>query len=80
MKSVGIIREIDKLGRIVIPIEYRHTLGIETGDPVEITAENDRIILRPYTPSCIFCKSIEDTVDYHGKTVCRECLEELKKY
>ena len=79
MKSVGIIREIDKLGRIVIPIEYRHTLGIETGDPVEISAENDKIIIRPYSPNCVFCKSTKDTVEYEGKKVCCGCLEKLKK-
>ncbi len=78
MKSVGIIREIDKLGRIVIPIEYRHTIGIQTGDPVEISAENDKIIIRPYSPSCIFCKSTKSTVEHQGKTVCKDCLEQLK--
>ncbi len=78
MKTVGIIREIDKLGRIVIPIEYRHTFGIETGDPVEISAENDQIVIRPYSPCCVFCKSGEDTVEFAGKTVCRSCLDKLK--
>ena len=79
MKSVGIVRDMDKLGRIVIPVEYRAMLGIESGDPVEISAEKDRIIIKRYAPSCVFCKDERDTVEYMGRAVCASCLEKLTK-
>lgn len=77
MKSVGIVRDMDKLGRIVIPIEYRNLLGIENGDPVEILAEKDRIIIKRFAPSCVFCHSKKDLIEFEGKAVCRECAERL---
>ncbi|MEG0913083.1 MAG: AbrB/MazE/SpoVT family DNA-binding domain-containing protein [Oscillospiraceae bacterium] len=79
MKSLGIIRDLDKLGRVVIPIEYRNVLGIASGDPVEISAEGDRIIIKAYSPSCVFCKSTKNTVEFNGKTVCSSCLKQLKE-
>ncbi|MDO4567253.1 MAG: AbrB/MazE/SpoVT family DNA-binding domain-containing protein [Oscillospiraceae bacterium] len=78
MKIVGIVREIDKLGRIVIPVEYRAQLGIASGDPVEISAEKDRIIIKRYTPSCVFCKSERSTREFMGRSVCENCLKKLK--
>lgn len=78
-KSTGIKREIDKLGRIVLPIELRRSLEIETGDAVEIHVEDDRVILKKYKPSCIFCSGNEGMTTYKGKNVCAACVAELKK-
>ena len=77
MKSTGIIRKVDDLGRIVLPIELRRTLDIEERDELEIYMENDRIILQKYEPSCIFCGSSCGLVSYHGRNVCMECIENM---
>lgn len=79
MKSTGMVRRIDELGRIVIPSEIRQTMGIRLKDAIEIFIENDRIILQKYQPSCIFCKETEDLVDFGEKRVCRSCIEKLEK-
>ena len=79
MKSTGIIRNIDELGRIVVPKEIRKKLGIENTDPVEIYVEGDKIILTKYAPSCHFCGNEEDTVDYKGKNICKNCISEIAK-
>ena len=76
MKSTGIVRKVDELGRVVIPRELRRTLGIENGDPMEIFMAGDRIILRKYEPTCIFCGNAEDTVSFKGKVVCNHCLKD----
>ena len=78
MKSTGIVRKVDELGRIVIPIELRKTMYIQEKDSIEIFVEGQNIILKKYQPSCIFCNSMEDTVFYKGKYVCAECMRELK--
>ncbi|MFW5998899.1 MAG: AbrB/MazE/SpoVT family DNA-binding domain-containing protein [Halanaerobiaceae bacterium] len=77
MKSTGIVRKIDDLGRMVIPKELRKTMNINKKDPMEIFVDNDKIILQKYEPGCIFCGDIENTIDYKGKIVCQECLEEV---
>ena len=77
MKSTGIVRKVDELGRIVLPIELRRTLDIEVKDPLEIYVSEDSVILKKYQPSCIFCSSAEDLVSYRGKNVCRACLRAL---
>ncbi len=77
MKSTGIVRKVDSLGRMVIPIELRRTLEIETKDPLEIYVENDKIILQKYEPACTFCDNTEDTKDFKGKIICSDCLESL---
>ncbi len=79
MKSTGIVRKMDELGRIVIPIELRRQLEIEERDAVEIYTEKDMIILRKYQNSCIFCQSNKDLVAYNGKFVCKNCIEKLGK-
>ncbi len=79
MKATGIIRSVDELGRIVLPKSMRQTLEITDHDQVEIYTEADRIILRKYQPTCIFCDSIENIVFFNGKRVCSDCLEELKQ-
>ena len=79
MRSLGIVRKIDELGRIVLPIETRKRLDISAGDGVEIFVERDRVILKKYEPACIFCGEVDDVVNYNDKKICRHCLEELKK-
>lgn len=74
MKSTGIIRKVDDLGRIVLPIELRRTLDIAERDELEIYMENDQIVLRKYEPACIFCGSDRRLVIHNGKNVCRECV------
>ena len=73
MKATGIVRKVDELGRIVLPIELRRTLGIDEKDPLEIYVDQERIILKKYEPACIFCGNASDNRLFHGKNVCREC-------
>lgn len=79
MKSTGIVRKIDDLGRIVLPIELRRTLEIDIKDSLEIYVDQDTIILRKYKTSCTFCGETEGLVDFKDKCVCPSCLAELKK-
>ena len=79
MKSTGIVRKVDELGRIVIPIELRHTLDIAERDALEIYTSENSIILKKYEPACIFCGSADEVISYKGKNVCRACLDEMKK-
>lgn len=79
MKSLGIVRKIDELGRIVLPIETRKRLELASGDGVEIFVEKDRVILKKYAPACIFCGEVDNVLSYNDKKICRGCLEELKK-
>ena len=81
MKSTGIVRKVDELGRVVIPIELRRTLGINEKDALEIYVENDRIILRKYEPAtaCVFCGSEEKLSLFHSKNICTSCKHELAK-
>ena len=74
MKSIGIVRKLDDLGRIVLPVELRHTLGLEEKDPLEIFVEDDSIILKKYQPSCIFCNNAKEVTTFKGHNVCPECL------
>ena len=78
MKSLGTVRKVDELGRIVLPIETRKRLELAAGDGVEIFVEKDRVILKKYEPSCIFCGDADDVVTYREKKICRKCLDELK--
>lgn len=73
MKSTGIVRKVDELGRVVIPIELRRTLGIEEKDALEIYVDHEKIILKKYEPACIFCGNANDVQHYRGRLVCREC-------
>ncbi len=73
MKSTGIVRKVDELGRVVIPIELRRTLGIEEKDALEIYVDSEKIILKKYEPACVFCGNASEVQHYRGKLVCREC-------
>lgn len=78
MKSTGIVRKVDELGRIVLPIEMRRTLDIAEKDALEIYVDGDNIILRKYQPACIFCDNMKNVVSFQGKNICPECLEKLR--
>ncbi len=80
MKSTGIVRKVDELGRIVLPIELRRTLEIAERDSLEIYVEGSTIILKKYEPACIFCGDAKDVINYKGRNICRKCLEEVKKF
>ena len=77
MKSTGIVRKIDHLGRIVLPIELRRVLDIDKDSSLEIYVENDSILLRKYQPACVFCGSSEEVAPYKGRNICAACRKEI---
>lgn len=80
MKATGIVRRVDELGRIVLPIELRRTLDIMERDPLAIYVDGDTIILSKYdASSCVFCGEGRSTINFKGKHICHSCLKELKK-
>jgi transcriptional pleiotropic regulator of transition state genes len=79
MKTIGIVRDIDKLGRFVIPVELRNKLGIENGDSIEIFAEQGRIILKKHEKSCVFCREEHDISEFMGRQVCKNCISKIKE-
>ena len=78
MKSIGIVRKVDELGRIVLPVELRRTLDIAERDALEIFVEGSAVVLKKYRPTCIFCDGVKDLSIYRGKTICPECLKNLR--
>ncbi|NMC33582.1 MAG: AbrB/MazE/SpoVT family DNA-binding domain-containing protein [Veillonellaceae bacterium] len=81
MKSTGIVRKVDELGRVVIPIELRRTLSINEKDALEIYVDTDKIILRKYEPtcSCVFCGNADNVTQFRGKNICSDCIKEMHK-
>ncbi len=79
MKSTGIVREIDKLGRIVLPVELRRTLEITSGDLIEFFTEGNAVILKKQSKLCHFCGSDASVTQFKGRNICTECIDELKK-
>ena len=77
MKSTGIVRKVDELGRIVLPIELRRTLDIAEKDSLEIYVDGASIILKKYQPACIFCGSADDVASYAGRNICKACREAI---
>ena len=77
MKSTGIVRKVDELGRVVLPIELRRTLNISYKDSLEIFTDNNMVVLRKYEPSCIFCGSATNVVNYKGRNICPECIAHM---
>lgn len=77
MKATGIIRPIDELGRVVLPIELRKVMNLNRKDLLEIFVEGSQIILKKYHKSCIFCGENEDLIDYKDKCICKKCKKEL---
>lgn len=78
MKSTGIVRKVDELGRVVLPIELRRTLDISPRDPLEIFIQDETVILKKYQPACIFCGQANEVESFKGKNICPECRDELK--
>ena len=79
MKSTGIVRKVDELGRVVLPIELRRNLNIEEKDALEIYVDGNTVILKKYEPDCIFCGNAKDIVNFKGKNIWASCLKEMKK-
>ena len=77
MKATGIVRKVDELGRIVLPIELRRTLDIAERDPLEIYVDGPSIILTKYKPACIFCGDSREITSFKGKNICTGCLNDL---
>lgn len=78
MKSTGIIRNIDELGRLVVPKELRNKLGIGKNDPVEIYVEGEKIIIMKYHPVCHFCGGTGQLSDFKTKKICESCIAEIR--
>ena len=79
MKSTGMVRPVDDLGRIVLPIEIRKTLEINPRDSLEIFTDGNRLVLQKYQPGCLFCGNQDELSLFKGKLVCRECVESLHR-
>ena len=79
MKSTGIVRPVDSLGRVVLPIELRRILDIEKDTSLEVYVDEDRIILKKYQPACVFCDDSKDIVVFRGKNVCLNCIKALQE-
>lgn len=77
MKSTGIVRNIDRLGRVVLPMELRKLLDLKVQDPVEIFTQGSDVVIRKYRPSCVFCNRDSDIVEFKGLNVCSHCIAEL---
>ncbi len=77
MKSTGIIRKVDELGRVVIPIEIRNKFNISQKDPIEIYIEGSSIILKKFEPNCVFCGNTKNLINYRDKLVCKKCAEKI---
>ena len=77
MKSTGIVRKVDELGRVVIPIELRRTLGIDEKDALEIYVDSEKIIFKKYEPACVFCGNATEVIHFKGKIVCKECASAM---
>jgi transcriptional pleiotropic regulator of transition state genes len=81
MKATGVVRKVDELGRVVLPIEIRRTHSIDEGTPVEIFIDGNNIILKKYQPTCAVCSESDNLVDSlanHGIKICRKCLKEAR--
>lgn len=78
MKSTGIVRKVDELGRIVLPIELRRTLDISEKDPLEIYIDGSSIVLKKYQPACIFCDDAKGITLFRGKNVCSKCIQAIQ--
>ncbi len=79
MKSTGVVRKVDELGRIVLPISIRQIMDINEKDSLEIFTDDNKIILQKYQPSCVFCSNADNIVFFSGKRVCEKCLEKIKE-
>lgn len=78
MKPIGVVKRMDRLGRILLPSDLRTSMNIKTDDPFEIFVDEDCIILKKYAPSCMFCNSCENVTAFKGKNICAKCRKELR--
>lgn len=79
MKSTGIIRRVDELGRVVIPIELRNKFGISEKDPIEIYVDGSSIILKKFEPNCVFCGNSKKLITYKDKLICDKCAKQISE-
>lgn len=79
MKSTGIVRRLDELGRIVLPMELRNKLGITEKNQLEIYVDGTSIVLKKYEPNCVFCNNTKKLTEYNGKLVCDKCIQKLSE-
>lgn len=77
MKSTGIIRRVDELGRVVIPIEIRNQFDIVEKDPIEIYVDGSTIVLKKFEPNCIFCGNTKNLLTYNNKLICNKCANKI---
>jgi transcriptional pleiotropic regulator of transition state genes len=77
MKSTGIVRRVDELGRVVIPIEIRNKFDIAVKDPIEIFVDGSSIVLKKFEPNCIFCGNTKNLVNYKDKLICEKCSKKI---
>ncbi|MFR2890898.1 AbrB/MazE/SpoVT family DNA-binding domain-containing protein [Clostridium butyricum] len=79
MKSTGVVRKVDELGRIVLPIELKRSLDIAEKDALEIYVDGEQVILKKYQPACVFCGEARDISNYKGKNICSKCMKDIKE-
>jgi transcriptional pleiotropic regulator of transition state genes len=79
MKATDVVRKVDDLGRVCLPIEVRRTLDIAEKDPIEMFVDGETIILKKYEPTCVFCGEAKNVQDYKGKNICPVCMKDLKE-
>lgn len=79
MKSTGIIRRVDELGRVVIPIEIRNQFNIVEKDPIEIYVDGSSIVLKKFEPNCIFCGNTKNLLEYKDKLICEKCSKKISE-
>ncbi len=78
MKSTGVVRRIDELGRIVLPSELRQSMDIQVKDALEIFTDGERIVLQKYNPGCIFCGNADKVTVFRDKRICADCIKAMK--
>lgn len=78
MRAIGVVRKVDDLGRISIPVKVRRDMGLKENAQVEIYVDGERIVLEKYGPACVFCGNKDGVRNFRGKNVCRECVDTVK--
>lgn len=79
MRSLAMLRKVDELGRIVLPMEIRRMFDIATRDALEIFIDDNKIILKKYEPACMFCHSADNVIVYENRNICKKCVEKINK-
>lgn len=79
LKPVGNICKVDRLGRIVIPVNVRKMFDLSEGSPLELLVDDDKIVFRKYLPNCTFCGTTDNLTEFKGNHICADCLDELSK-